>query len=405
MSTFIYEAFNQDGLVVKGELDIKSKKDVAEYLENKNLVPIIIQEKGEIKEVHRLSSSVFERITIPDRIFLLRNLSAMIKAGLGLIESLDILITDAEKDLMRKILTTAKFNLEKGQPLSATFVYYKKYFSPIFIGLVKAGEISGRLAESLDELVQHLVRDYGLRKKVKSALAYPFILLVASIGVVFSLLFFVLPRLTVSLQRSGAELPLITKIVLKVSNTLIYSPILDVLFIGASIMLFVYLRRTDLGREIFARIIFRVPIVKDLIKKVAIIRFARTLASLIESGIGVIEALELSAHAVGSSVYKKAITESIEQVKNGVPLSKSLRQSQKLFPHLLVSMMAVGEKTGTLSDVLKNFSNFYEEEVDNTLKDLITFLEPILLLIMGLIIGAIAISILLPIYQLVGKFA
>lgn len=405
MSTFIYEAFNREGLVVKGELDIKSKKDVAEFLENKSLVPIIIQEKGEIREVHRLSSSVFERITIPDRIFLLRNLSAMIKAGLGLIEALDILITDAEKELMRKILTTAKFNLEKGQPLSATFAYYKKYFSPIFIGLVKAGEISGRLEESLNELIQHLVRDHSLRKKVKSALAYPFILLVASIGVIFSLLFFVLPRLTVSLKRSGADLPAITKIVLKISNALVYSPLLDLLVIGATIVLFIYLRRTDLGREIFARITFRIPIVNTLIKKVAIIRFARTLASLIESGIGVIESLELSAQAVGNSAYKKAITESIEQVKNGVPLSKALRQNQKLFPHLLVSMMAVGEKTGTLADVLKNFSNFYEEEVDNTLKDLITFLEPILLLVMGLIIGVIAISILLPIYQLVGKFA
>ncbi|MEK7098045.1 MAG: type II secretion system F family protein [Patescibacteria group bacterium] len=405
MATYIYEAFNKEGKIIKGELDSRSKKDVSDFLENKKLVPVIIQEKGEIREVRRLSFVIFERITIPDRIFFLRNLAAMVKAGLGMMEALDILILDTEKEVMKKILTTAKFNLEKGQPLSATFSYYKKYFSPIFIGLIKAGEISGRLEESLEELVQHLVRDYGLRKKVKSALAYPFILLVASVGVIFSLLFFILPRLTVSLKRSGAELPAITKAVLSASNALVYSPLLDLILFAAAVWFFVYFRKTRIGRRIFAWMIFKTPIVRSLVKKIALIRFARTLGSLVESGIGIVEALELSAQAVGNDMYERAIMDSLRNVQNGNSLSNSLRQNPKLFPHLLVNMMAVGERTGSLSDVLKNFSNFYEEEVDNALKDLITFLEPILLLIMGLIIGVIAISILLPIYQLVGKFA
>ena len=346
----------------------------------------------------------FETIKPIDRIFLVRNLSTTIKAGLNILEALDIMIADAAKNVMKKILNQAKFNLQKGQPLSATFIQYKKHFPSVFVGMIKAGEASGRLDESFDKLNVYLTKEYNLTKKIKSALAYPVILLVASMGVVSMLLFFVLPRLAKSFQMSKVELPFITRLVIGISNIFTYSIILDLAVISLVVWFFIYFRKTALGKKVFLTVLLKIPVARDLIKKVALVRFARTLGGLISSGITIVEALNLSAETVGNEFYKKIILDSVEQIKSGIPLSKTLSNHHNLFPKLLINMMTVGERTGTLEHVLLTFSDFYEEEMDNTIKDLTTFLEPVLLLFMGLIVGTIALSILLPIYQLVGKF-
>jgi type II secretory pathway component PulF len=404
MATFIYEASNKEGAIEKGKFEAESKLEVVQYLEKKNLIPISVEKEGKVKGVQGLSTAFFETVKPVDLIFLVRNLSATIRAGLNIIEALDILIADASKNIMRKILSQAKFNLQKGQPLSATFIQYKKHFPPVFIGMIKAGEASGRLDESLDKLNSYITKEYNLVRKVKSAMAYPVILLVASIGVVSMLLFFVLPRLAKSFQMSKVELPLVTKIVIGVSDFFTYSIVLDLAVLVALIWFFTYFRKTKTGKVFFLKVLFKIPVVRDLIKKVALVRMTRTLGGLISSGISIIEALDLTAEAVGNERYKKIILESREQVKSGVSVSKTLSDHHDLFPKLLINMMIVGERTGTLERVLGTFSDFYEEEVDNTVKDLTTFLEPILLLFMGLVIGVIALSILLPIYQLVGKF-
>ena len=405
MSTFIYEASDKEGNIEKGKLAAGNRREVVEYLGRKNLIPIAIEKEGETTTIKGLSFVLFETVKPIDRILLVRNLSATIKAGLNIIESLDILIADFTKNVMRNILTQAKFNLQRGQPLSSTFAYYKKYFPPIFVGMVKAGEASGRLDSTLEELGGYLIKEYNLVRKVRSALAYPAILLVASAGVITLLLTFVLPRLAKSFEMSKVELPFITKALIEASDVLMYSPVLDLLAVAALFCFFIYFRRTPTGRKIFLKFFMKIPMARDLVKKVALVRFARTLSSLLSSGIGVIEALNISAEAVSNETYKAVILGSVSQVKSGVPLSKIFGNYPKLFPHLLINMMAVGERTGTLEHILKTFSNFYDEEVDNALKDLTTVLEPILLLFMGLVVGLIALSILLPIYELVGKFA
>ncbi|MEK9154843.1 MAG: type II secretion system F family protein [Patescibacteria group bacterium] len=404
---FSYEATDKNGLLVRGRLEAESRAEVIQYLEKHDLIPITIDAEGGERTGNRasmLSFSIFETIKPVDRILLVRNLAATIKAGLNIIESLDILIADTTKNLMRKILISAKANLQKGQPLSSTFEYYKKYFPPIFSGLIRAGEASGKLDESFEELGRYLVKEYNLARKVRSALAYPMVLVVASIGVIGLLLFFVLPRLAKSFKASKAELPFLTRALVGTSNFLISHWILVLAAVIGLVWFFVYFRKTSFGRHLLTRIFLTVPVARELVKKVALVRFTRTLGSLISSGINIIEALKLSTEAVSNEVYKKAILESVDQIKNGVPLSKTLIKHQSLFPHLLINMIAVGERTGTLEQVLNTFADFYDEEVDNALKDLVTFIEPVLILFMGLIIGTIAFSILLPIYQLVGKF-
>lgn len=403
---FQYEAVGKVGEIVKGEFQSPDKKGVVEYLEKKGLSPISVREAASSGDgaAGRFSLRLFERVTPLDRIFLVRNLAAMIKAGVNLTEALDILLLDATKRKMRAVLSSAQFNLQSGQPLSATFAGYKTFFPPIFVGMLRAGEASGQLSRVLDELGRYMTRDYGLFRKVKAALTYPLLLLFASIGVILLLLIFVLPRLSKIFQQSGAELPLITKTLVALSGAIAFSPIIDLAVVGGLIWFFIYFRKTNLGRRLSLWIISKAPVAKELVKKVALVKFSRTLGSLIAGGIPFMEALQLTAESVGNDYYKKAILDSAEQVKNGVPFSKTFGNHTDLFPRFLLSLIAIGEKTGTMDNILKTFADFYDEEVDQTLKDLTNFLEPLLLLVMGLIIGAITLSILLPIYQLVGKF-
>lgn len=404
MAKFIYEASNENGVIVKGEFEAPSKGDVIRHLEGKKLIPINVQEFGKYKKGLSLSSSVFEKVSALDRVMLVRNLSAAIRAGLSIIEALDIMIADAQKKILKNILISAKSNLENGQPLWRTFESYGSLFPIVFVGMIKAGEASGELDKTLDELSNHLMREYSLANKVKSALMYPAILLGTAIAVVALLLIFVLPRLSRTFQASGVELPFITKLLIGISNAITYNWILDGVIIVFFLWLFLHFRKTSSGRRFINWWLFRIPVAKELVKKIALIRFTRTLSSLIRSGTPMLEALNLSADSVSNETYKKVIVESIEKVKSGIPLSKSLETYSHLFPRFLVGLMTVGEKTGTLDHTLHTFSNFYDEEIDNTLKTLVSLLEPILIVSMGLIVVLIAVSVLLPIYKLASGF-
>lgn len=401
---FRYEASDLSGKIYNGEMDAQSKQGVVDFLQKKNLIPVKIIGKTESAGSKILSFGIFDGVTAIDRIVLVRNLAATIKAGLSIMEALEIMIADTTKKSMQKILLQAKINIQNGKPLSATFESYKKSFPVIFVGLIKAGEASGNLGKTLSELAQHLSREYNLSKKIKSALTYPIILLIASILVVSILLIFVLPRLTTAFAQSGTDLPLATKIVLGASNALTFSPILDLAIVAFLIWFFSFFRKTNTGRKFFYRIGLKMPVVKEIVKKVALVRFSRTLGSLISSGTPITEALKLTADSVGNYFYREAIIESERQIRSGVPFSKTLEPFPQLFPKFLIGLIVVGEKTGTMDNVLKTFADFYDEEIENDLKDLTTFIEPILLLTMGLIIGTIAVSILLPIYRLVGSF-
>ncbi len=405
MSTFIYEAYNKEKQIVHGEYEAATREEAVGYLIRRELTPISVDalhSPGEGKGI--LSIQFFDSIGPVDIMFLVRNLSATVKAGLSIVEALDILIADSEKASVKKVLREVQALIKNGQTLSKGFEKYANLFPPIFLGMLRAGEMSGQLDKTLVELSKYLSKEYNLRAKVKSALMYPIILLVASSGVVTLLLIFVLPRLTKAFASSGVKLPFITKVFLGLSNALTYSFILDFIALGFLIWFFLYFRTTRTGKKLFFFIISHMPVANELIKKIALVRFARTFGNLLGSGISALEALDLSATSIGNQAYTKAIQSAAADVKNGVSLSGAISKFPKLFPRLLISLIIVGERTGSLHEILGTFADFYEEEVDNKLKDLTAILEPALLLLMGLLVGAIAVSIILPIYQLVGNF-
>jgi type II secretory pathway component PulF len=405
MSLFIYEAINEEGKIITNEINSLNKEEVMAVINQKHLTPIKIELKIDSQKSKKLNSVVlFDRFTYLDRIILIRNLASTIKAGLTLSEALEIMVADSNKKIVKDFLIEAQQGVLNGQSLSSVFAKHHQTFSPIFSGMIKAGESSGSLDKSLEELSHHLNREYSLIKKVKAALTYPLVLIVASIAIVVAMLIFVLPKLSKSFSQNNIELPVLTKILMNISQALSFSFLLDAVVVAGLIAFIMYFKKTAIGKKFISYIMFNAPGFKKLVTKVILVRFSRTLGSLISGSLPISEALSLTARAVGNERYEAAILKASEDIKNGTSLSEALKANQELFPNFLTSLMAVGEKTGTLGNVLKNFSDFYEEDVSSALKDLTTLLEPLLLLFMGLTVGLISLAILMPIYQMVGSF-
>lgn len=404
MPIFLYEAVDEKGILYKTEMQAATREEVLDFLVRQKLTPISVFEKGKIEKERLMSfAEIFQTIKPLDKILLAKHLSAVLKAGLGLREALEIMVGDAENPAMKKVLITAKNNLEKGQPLSSAFAAYPKYFPDVFTGMIRAGELSGSLDKTLDQLGNQMLRDYDLIKKTKGAMIYPMILATGSIALVMFLLTFVIPKLASAFARSGFKLPWITQLFMNIGGILSKSPIITFGAFFSIVFFLLYFYRTPRGRRFFLDILWRVPLFRNLMKKVALVRFTRTLQNLLGSGMNIIESLSITANSVSNEIYKEFILLVQQDLKKGFPLTEAFKKRPDLFPHLLTNMMAVGERTGTLENVLGTLTGFYDEEVDRTLKNLVNLMEPAMLLVMGLVVGGLAISILIPIYQMVGS--
>ena len=398
---FVWEAIDAQGQIHKGELDAKDKVQVTDQLTSQRLTPILVKGENVGRSLSKIT--IGGSIGIVEKILLFRHISVMMRAGLGIKDIFDILIRDAEKEAMKNILQQAMSNLERGQALSVTFQRWPKDFPPIVIGLLKAGEISGNLADVLDQLAIQLRKDYELRQKVVGVMIYPAILLSASILLSIFLVTFVLPRIAQAFKSSNIPLPPITQFFISLSDffsSSIFVPIFTVLGLAGAAFYFI---KVPLGRQMLLNIAWRIPLSRNLIKKITLARFSRTFANLIQAGLPILNALEVTADSVGNEKYKLSILSARPEIQRGAPISDVFRERSDFFPHLLTSMMEVGEKSGNLESMLRTVSEFYEDDADRLLKALITLIEPLMLLIMGLVVGSLALSILLPVYKFVGS--
>lgn len=403
MSTFLYEAYDKDGATVRGEYEAQTSEEVVEHLLHRSLSPVSIRSLKANSATELSFSSLFKRLSPVDVLFLVRNLATTLKAGMSMVEALDIMIADTDRPYLRYVLQTIQAGMKSGLPFSKGFEQFRGSFPPAFIGMLRAGEASGELDSTLASLGAYLAKEYNLRQAVRAAMIYPVVLLCASAGVVALLLIVVLPRLSKAFAQSGVELPFITKVFLALSNALTYSIWLDLAVVAGLVWFFTYFRRTVIGRRFMLSVLMRTPVARDVVKKVALVRFTRTFGHLIGGGVSAIEALDIAADSVGNDDFAAAIRKAGEDLQHGISLSHSLPERRDLFPSILIGLIVVGEKTGTLSAILLDLADFYDEEAGNRLKNLTSILEPILLLVMGLIVGSIALSIMLPIYQLIGK--
>ena len=401
MPTFTWEAVTREGQRRSGEIETATRGEALAFLHREHLLPISISLK---KPKRRFSFSlplVGGGVSQIDVITFSRHLAVMIKAGLGIVQIFDILIADAEKAKMRAFFEKTRTELERGQSLWSSLEHEKEMFPPYAVGLVRAGEAAGNLDKSLEEISRSMLRDYESRRRVMSAMMYPAILLGAAFFLLLFLFFFALPKLAESFLQAGVELPFLTRLLFEVGTFVGSRPALVVaivagIFGGSGFLVF-----SRPGRNLLGRVAWQVGPLRALIKKFTLSRFARTLASLLSSGVPAMESLSITASSIRFPLFQGKILSARENVRKGTTLSDAFRQYPDLYPQLLTSMMAVGERSGQLSELLGTVAQFYEEEAERQLTTLIGLVEPMLLLGMGGLVGFIAISVLLPIYQFV----
>lgn len=327
-------------------------------------------------------------------------LSVMLDAGIPMVKALKSLVKQMEKiPAMQVVLMDLESRIEGGSSLSEAMLIHTNVFTEAEVGMVESGEASGQLSRVLETLSQDAEKAQEIRGKVKSAMMYPVIIFVLLILVVIAMMVYVIPKLTDLFTSVGGELPLITRIVIGISDFLInnkFSLILMVVFVVVFSTLF---KKTEIGRYTFDKIKLKIPVFGKLFMKSYLARFARSLGNLVDSQVSIVKSLEITANSIGNEVYRKRLLLSVEDIKQGIPLAENLSESE-LFPPMLVNMIEVGEKTAQLSEITAKVASFYEKELDTTINGISKIIEPIILVCVGLTVGAVVLAVMLPIVKL-----
>jgi type IV pilus assembly protein PilC len=400
MPSYLYVATNSQGKVVNGGFDANDRAAAISTLSKQGLSPISLKEGSEKKASFGFLDFLGgNRVKSDDLVMFTRQLSAMVSAGVPILRALTSLHDHTDSAALKKVSAGIVKDVEAGATLADALVKYPNTFNDVYVNMVRAGESAGILDDILKRLAMQQEKNASMRKKIKSAMTYPSVLMVITILAFFGLMLFVIPQIGKILKDLGgpdAKLPALTQAMLTISDFLVkYGLFLLPLVIGGVVMFLRFLK-TPRGKAIFHQFVLRVPMINPIIRKVAVARFARTFSALMGAGVAVLEALNVTARAVGNVVYEKALVDAAEQVKNGKTLSGVLEKDD-LFPPIVAQMLAVGEETGQTDTVLVKVADFYEEEVDVAIDGISSIIEPVMILIMGSMVGLIAASVMGPI--------
>lgn len=396
-----YKAATKDGKIIKGIVEAKDIKEAAIYLRGRGFLPINIRSRDE-KNI--LSSLPFlNKVKSSDIVFFTRQLSSMLVAGLTLMQALSILKDQMQNPAMADVVRGIITEVEDGKSFSIAISKYQNIFTPIYISLIKASETSGLLDKVLLRLSETLEKQEKLKSTIKSALMYPIIVIIGMVGVMFIMMIFVIPQLTSLYTSLNIDLPLSTKIVVGISNfTITFWPLM---IGGVVLFIFLYKRwhKTESGQLIIDDLMLRLPIFGKLAKLTVLTEFTRTLGLLIGAGTLVVESLKETSDIAGNIHYKNAIIGVSKRVERGITTGDAL-SAYPLFPPMLTQMVKIGEQTGKLDESLTRVSEYYEREVDQTVKNLTTAMEPIIMVFLGVGVAFIIISVITPIYKLTSAF-
>ncbi|MFZ5376736.1 MAG: type II secretion system F family protein [Patescibacteria group bacterium] len=400
MPIFKYTAKNELGEPIKGKVEASSQSQAAAVLGERHLLVISVKPLGE--ESFLGLKSILGGIKHGDLVNFTRQLATMINAGLPLATALSILEEQSTTEMGRLIGNLLK-EIEGGGTFSTALEKANGTFSRVYIQLVRAGEVGGMLDGVLQRLADTMEKDKEFREKTKGALIYPVIIVLAMVAVAFVMMVFVVPQLTAMYKDFGADLPLPTQILISVSNVM---STYWYVFIGLGVLGFSALRswkKTEVGDRIIDGWLGKVPIYGSVRTKIILTEFSRTLALLLGAGVSLLEALEVVGEAMTSVTYREAIKESAKRVEKGVALSQAIARHE-IFPSILNQMVAVGEETGKLTDILLKLSAYFESESEHAIKNLTTALEPMIMIVLGVGVGMIVIAIIMPIYNLTSQF-
>jgi type IV pilus assembly protein PilC len=395
-AVWTYKALDGAGVPSKGQITGASKEAVAEQLRGQGLK---VMELAEKKSGLNAELTLIKRVKATELTVMTRQLATMISSGMTLLRAFYVLEDQIENNLLKETVSAVREDIESGLAFSEALVKHPKVFNPLYVAMVRAGETGGVLEESLDRISDQLEKDDALRRQVKSAMAYPAVVLSFALCVLLGLIAFIVPVFVGVFKDFGGDLPLITKITVQASHFVTgYWYILLALTVGG-VVGFKKWRKSEMGRPQWDRFRLRIPFkIGNTVQKIALARWSRTFAALYSAGVPIMQAIEVTGQTAGNAVVEKAMADVIESVKSGGSIAEPLKDTP-IFPPMVAQMIAVGEETGNLDAMLSKVADFYEDEVAAAVKALTSILEPVMIILVGGIVGFIVIAMYMPMFK------
>ena len=396
-STYVFKAIDLVGVQSKGELDADSKQAVNDQLKSRGLIVLDIAEKRGSKEIKLPWSN---RVKSADLTIMTRQLSTMVSSGMTILRALYVLEAQTESDALKDTLVAVRTDVEAGLPLSDALERHPKIFDPLFVAMTRAGETGGVLDSALIRVADQLEKAEALRRQVKSAMTYPTVIITFAMAVVLALVTFLVPVFAGVFKEFGGELPMITRVTVAASDFVKGFWYLLIVGTAAGIFGFRKFKKSPRGREIIQRAMLKAPMkIGDIVQKVALARWSRTFSALITAGVPLLAALDIVGKTAGNVVVEQAMDKVVESVKSGGTIAGPLKESP-VFPSMVGHMVGVGEETGALDAMLSKIADFYEDQVAAAVKSLTAIIEPIMIMVVGAIVGFIVIAMYMPMFSL-----
>src|SRR5581483_7402210 len=396
MTTYVFKAMDLAGVAAAGEVEAISKQDVADQLKARGLIVLDVAQKYRSKEI---SLSFLERVKPTDLTVATRQLATMVTSGMTILRSLHVLETQTNSKPLATAIAAVRHDVEAGLLLSDAMERHPKVFGPLYVSMVRAGEAGGVLEECLLRIADQLEKDASLRRQVRSAMVYPTVIISFAVIVLLALVAFLVPVFESVFKQFQGKLPALTQVMVTFSHILTRQGYLLILFIGGPIAGFLYVKRSAWGRPRWDAFKLRIPMkIGDVVQKVALARWSRTLSALTTAGVPILQAIEITGKTAGNAVVEASMDAVIASVKAGGRIADPLREAP-VFPSMVSNMVAVGEETGALDAMLTKIAEFYEDEVAAAVKALTSIMEPVMIIVVGSMVGLIVVSMYLPLFS------
>ncbi len=400
MSTYVFKAMDLAGAKAKGEVEAESKQAVSDQLRSRGLIVLDIADKHASREINL---SFLESVKAGELAVFSRQLATMISSGMIILRALYVLEEQTENKMLKETIVAVRKDVEAGLSLSDSMARHPKVFDPLFIAMTEAGEMGGMLESALRRVADQLEQDASLRRQVKSALVYPVLVIVVAVGIMLALCAFLIPVFINVFKEFGGKLPAITQVSVFASNVVTHY--YWAMFLGTAVVTvtFIKWKKSTWGRKQWDRFRLRIPMkIGTIVQQVAVARWSRTLASLTSAGVPLLQALEITGRTGGNIAVEEAMDGVIASVKRGGTIAAPLAQAP-IFPSMVTHMVAVGEETGALDAMLEKVAEFYEDQVAASVKALTSIMEPIMIMVIGAMVGFIVISMYLPLFEVYNR--
>jgi type IV pilus assembly protein PilC len=396
MDTFIFKAIDLAGVPARGEVEAESKQAVTDQLKQRGLIVLDIEGKNKSKEI---KLEFLKRVKLRELAVMTRQLSTMISSGMTILRALHVLENQTQGDLLRETLVSVRKDVEAGLPLSDAMERHPKVFGPLFVSMIRSGETGGVLEDSLLRIADQLEKEDALHRQVRAAMVYPAVVVTFALIVMLALVAFIVPVFVGIFKEFGGQLPLLTRITVGMSHALTSRWYVLLVVTAAVVWSFVAWKKSEWGRPQWDRFRLRIPLkIGDTVQKIALARWSRTFSALIGSGVPILQAIDITGKTAGNAMVEKAMAGVTESVKRGGTIAAPLKDVP-VFPAMVVDMIAVGEETGALDTMLSKVADFYETEVDAAVKAITSILEPVMIVVVGGMVGFIVISMYLPLFK------